>query len=194
MTDINVFAGALRSIEYHNDEQWFSKLLGILPIPKSTKNRLYADLESSEIKHVKILNRAEFVISNESLYSKLISTNEKKVVPLVFHINRGKITVFQRYSQISSVFDVKEIAEHIDEFLELIYGNLIRRDIQATQNFAATIAQLSNQLKADNTKCNPDLCSKFVLDIATISIAHSFVSEITFEAFSKKALEKDFAD
>lgn len=188
MTDINSLANLLREIKYSNDEQWLAQFLDTLPIPKSTNTKLKSDLASNPSKHAKLLNRADFVLSNEPLFRRLIVTNDKKSAILAIHLNNGYITVFNRHNHFSDTFYSEEIADHLDIFLELIYGNAIRRDLEATQNFAATIAQLANQLITDNPESNQELRSKFVLDLTTIAIAHSFKDANTFDVFSKKSL------
>jgi hypothetical protein len=188
MANIETVASQLRSIEYCNDVQWLEQFLDSLPIPKFALNKLTTDINKSQDRHARLLNRADFVLSNEGHYQKIISTNEKKSALLALHIDEGNITVFNRQSQTTVYFHANKVSEHLDNLLELIYGNAIRRDVESTRNFAATIAQLFNQLVTDNPKVHLDLCSKFVLDITTIAIAHSFRDVNTFEIFSKKTL------
>lgn len=188
MSNIESVVSLLRSIEYSNDEQWLAQFLDSLPIPKFASIKLKSDLSKNKNRHARLLNRADFVLSNEDYFHKIISANDKKAALLALHIELGNITVFNRHSKTLVSFNADYISEHVDNFLELIYGNAIRRDVEATKNYAATIAQLSNLLVTDNPKVRKELCSKFVLDLTTISIAHSFRERKTFEGFSKKTL------
>ncbi len=196
MTDINLVANSLRSIRHENDYQWFSQFLDSLPIPKSTRNKLKLEIQKNESRHGKLLSRADFVFSNDASFKKLTEFREKKSPTLVIHIDNGRATVFNRLNQSFVAFPCNDAAEHVDSFLELIYGSAVYRDIDATENFAALIAQLANRIRTENQSSDQELCAKFILDLTTISIAHSFNNRKTFELFAKKALathELDFS-
>lgn len=194
MTSINTVAESLRCIGYTNDEEWLTQLLMSLPIPKTTTSKFKSDLHNGSEKYAKLLNRAEFVISNEALYQCLATARGKKSPPLVIHVNNGDVSVFTRHSCAVTKFRAEDIADHVDCLLDLIYGNVVRRDVDATKNFAATIAQLSNLLITENPDCTHELCSKFILDLTTICIAHSFVKNNFFDLFATKALASQKID
>jgi hypothetical protein len=186
MTNIYTVAESLRSIRYTDDKEWLTQLLMSLPIPKTTVSKFKVDLHKGNNKYAKLLNRAEFVISNKALYQSLVTVQGKKLPPLVIHVNNGDVSVFNKNSCSVTEFRTEDIADNVDSLLGLIYGNLVRRDVSATRNLASTIAQLSNQLITENAECPQELCSKFILDLTTICIAHSFVKENFFDLFAKK--------
>ena len=194
MMNIEKVANLLRGIEYTNDEQWLYAFLDSLPIPKFSCAKTKSDLCTNEKRHARLLNRADIVRSNQEYFSKIIANNHTNAPPIALHIDQGYITVFNRQDVTFLSFHADTAANNLDHFLELIYGSGVSRDIEVTKSFAATIAQLSNQLLTDNTNSKQDVCAKFILDLITIAIVHSFQDNDTFRAFSRKALATEDLD